>query len=162
MKTYLEIRKQYPDKTDAQIIEKLLWELGDKVETIGNLLAEVNELKESVEDKQLKPSKQNSFPVIAKFNSADLIVYFTSITSGVVLRDGSGTYNPGCEEYDWFPYHDSTKWTIIPFQDGFPKTMKVRNYHGEPYIEKEVIFVDEAKLYPFITIGEVFKNALNV
>ena len=47
MKTYLEIRKQYPDKTDAQIIEKLLWELGDKVETIGNLLAEVNELKET-------------------------------------------------------------------------------------------------------------------
>lgn len=162
MKTYSEIRKHNPDKTDAQIIEKLLWELGNKVETIGNLLAEVNELKESVEDKQLKPSKQNSFPVIARYNSGGLIVCFTDITSGVVIHDDSGTYSPGCEEYDWYPCFDSTKWTIMPFQDGFPKIMKVRDEHGEPYIKKEVIFVDETALYPFITIGETFKNAINI
>lgn len=35
-----QYRKTYPNKTDEQIIESLAWELSDKVETIGKLLAE--------------------------------------------------------------------------------------------------------------------------
>ena len=45
--TYQQIIVKNAGKTDAQIIENLAWELSDKVETIGNLLAEINELKET-------------------------------------------------------------------------------------------------------------------
>ncbi len=38
-------KEMYPDKTDAQIIELLDWELGEKVQTIGRLLTEKLALK---------------------------------------------------------------------------------------------------------------------
>lgn len=38
MEYYIKYKKAYPNKTDAQIIELLAWELKNKVETIGHLL----------------------------------------------------------------------------------------------------------------------------
>jgi hypothetical protein len=40
MELYKKYKETYPNKTDAQIIEALGWELKDKVETIGRLLKE--------------------------------------------------------------------------------------------------------------------------
>lgn len=42
MRKYAEYKEHHPDKTDAQIIELLSWELGEKVEEIGRLLVELN------------------------------------------------------------------------------------------------------------------------
>lgn len=46
MRTYAEYKEMYPDKTDAQIIELLDWELGEKVQEIGRLLLELNANKD--------------------------------------------------------------------------------------------------------------------
>lgn len=45
MEKYKKYRECYPDKTDAQIIESLAYELSDKVETIHQLLAENEALR---------------------------------------------------------------------------------------------------------------------
>ena len=48
MKKYKEYKEAFPNKTDAQCIESLCWEVSDKVETIHKLLAEVELLRKSV------------------------------------------------------------------------------------------------------------------
>ena len=45
MERYNRYKSLYFDKTDAEIIELLAWELTDKVEAIGILLNEINFLK---------------------------------------------------------------------------------------------------------------------
>lgn len=45
MEKYKKYKEVYPNKTDAQIIESLAWELSDKVETIHKLLAENEALR---------------------------------------------------------------------------------------------------------------------
>lgn len=45
MENYKRYKETYPHKTDAQIIESLVWELKDKVETIHRLLAENEALR---------------------------------------------------------------------------------------------------------------------
>jgi hypothetical protein len=45
MENYKRYKESYPNKTDAQIIESLVWELKDKVETIHRLLAENQALR---------------------------------------------------------------------------------------------------------------------
>ena len=48
MEKYKKYKEAYPNKTDAQIIESLAWELSDKVETIHKLLAEIELLRKPV------------------------------------------------------------------------------------------------------------------
>lgn len=45
MENYKRYKENNPHKTDAQIIESLVWELKDKVETIHRLLAENEALR---------------------------------------------------------------------------------------------------------------------
>ena len=66
MNKYNQYRKSYPDKSDAEIIEAIGNELSQKVETIGELLKEINELKNP---------RIYKFGVVKDYKAGDVVVW---------------------------------------------------------------------------------------
>ncbi len=50
MEKYKKYKEAFPNKTDAQCIESLCWEVSDKVETIHKLLEDMADKKYTEED----------------------------------------------------------------------------------------------------------------
>jgi hypothetical protein len=50
MEKYKKYKEAFPNKTDAQCIESLCWEVSDKVETIHKLLKDMADKKYTEED----------------------------------------------------------------------------------------------------------------
>jgi len=50
MERYKKYKEAFPNKTDAQCIESLCWEVSDKVETIHKLLHDMADKKYTEED----------------------------------------------------------------------------------------------------------------
>jgi hypothetical protein len=50
MEKYKKYKEAFPNKTDAQCIESLCWEVSDKVETIHKLLEDMADKKYTKED----------------------------------------------------------------------------------------------------------------
>lgn len=54
MEKYEQYKKAFPNKTDAECIESLCYEVSDKVETIGSLLLQVKETESELEIQKKK------------------------------------------------------------------------------------------------------------
>lgn len=105
MENYQKYKNAYPNKTDAEIIESLAWELSDKVETIHKLL-EVSATTEKVVEK-LKKQKDVMGSMKMGFTSDEQIGYYNGQEAMLdsVIEDFEGVrsiYIGECNGVDMF------------------------------------------------------------